>query len=1005
VVKLHDLPPVLFVRRSFRWKLLLGLLGSVAVLAAVTLLVVRSETGRQIDLVTRQAEQRSREAFVELEEYNRAQLSQLSAVFTGSVQAAAALEGALETRDFHTLAQDVDYEFDARRIPHSLVAFTDADGVPVLAMLNRNVLDGDDPAGIRSIAERVLDDADADTRSYRAVRDSLFSMETMLLDLGRPIGTVSVGVPIADTDAERLGSVIGAEVCFVVDRHCVAATTRARADLEDVLVRLAGRTRSELAEAGGERWQLVSDRLLAGDDAVWRVIAVPLDPVVAPFERVQNALLLGGLAALLLAVIVASVLSRSLTRPVRALVDAASRIGEGDYATRVEVRSIDEMGTLARAFNEMAEGLALKQRYRGVLDKVVSRDVAEELLKGEVVLGGEKREVTTVFADITGFTTITDGMEPAGVIALLNECMELLSEAIEVEGGVVDKYVGDEIMAIFGAPVTRQYDPLRAARAALGMQRAMDRLNTERTRRGEVALRISIGMNTGHVMAGNMGSANRLNYTVLGDAVNMAARIEAMAEGGQILMSEHTLRHLQGHVQVRDLGVRELRGFAQPVGIFELLALSPGAPEPDRPGQLRRSTPRAAVIVGAALVAALVMPAPAAAQAFPELPTLQGITLSSASGWFQAGFSGRLDIDAYLPQDDPAWIIPSTSPFVAPRLRIFSDAFFGERILASAELRVDRGEEPAAGDMEARVDQLFIRFIPAAPVALQLGKFVSPFGGWAQRHHSGADPFVRPPLPHDYRTVLTAHHAPSSAVALATWKNAPDAHRPRGAPVIWGAPYQWGAMLMGSAGKVSWRAAAMNSAPSSEPEEWGLARGFSAPSYVASAGIQLHPALRLELSFDTGPWMTADATGLAAGADPSAYSQRIWGAEAIWKYGNNVLRGELFHDTWGVPNVGYNVVDLSWYAEAERTIVPGLTVAGRYGMIHFSALGDGYYAEPGLGTGDDAKWDYDVSRLQLSAGYRLARNAGVLAEMMFNDSASPESFRDNLLSLQLWWEF
>jgi adenylate cyclase len=169
-------------------------------------------------------------------------------------------------------------------------------------------------------------------------------------------------------------------------------------------------------------------------------------------------------------------------------------------------------------------------------------------------------------------------MEPVQVINLLNECMERLSGVIDAEGGVVDKYVGDEIMALFGAPIARADDALRGVRAALGLQRAMQELNEQRAARGELPLQISVGVNTGACMAGNMGSAQRLNYTVLGDAVNMAARIEGLAAPGQVLITEHTFRHVEGSVEVRDAGLRELRGCAHPVRVYEAVSVTrPGA--------------------------------------------------------------------------------------------------------------------------------------------------------------------------------------------------------------------------------------------------------------------------------------------------------------------------------------------------------------------------------------------------------------------------------------------
>jgi hypothetical protein len=515
----------------------------------------------------------------------------------------------------------------------------------------------------------------------------------------------------------------------------------------------------------------------------------------------------------------------------------------------------------------------------------------------------------------------------------------------------------------------------------------MQELNEQRAARGELPLQISVGVNTGACMAGNMGSAQRLNYTVLGDAVNMAARIEGLAAPGQVLITEHTFRHVEGSVEVRDAGLRELRGFAHPVRVYEAVSVTEV--------EAHSAPTHATFARGLALIPVLLaLAAPASAQLLGELPTLERLHYTSPSGNFELGFSGRLDLEGYLPNHRPFWIIPDTDAFAAPRLRLFVDAFFGDHVIGSAEVRADRGEEPRAGPLELRVDQLFLRVAPHAAFAAQAGKFVSPFGGWIQRHHTRADPFIRPPLAYDHRTVLNAGHAPPDAASLLMWKHASDSWRPTGAPPIWGAPYQWGGMLLGQAGPVNWRAAIMNSAVSSEPEEWGLQRGFSDPSFVVNAGLAVLPSLRLEASYNHGPWMRNDATGVPTTSyGGNSYDQRLWGLEAVWRRGQTSVRGELLHDTWEVPNITYDPVDISWYVEGETVIYAGVSVAARYGTIHFSEVGWG---------GTDQKWDHDVSRIQLSAGYRLARNAGIRTEYGANAGTDNDA---RLFAVQLWWEF
>jgi len=224
----------------------------------------------------------------------------------------------------------------------------------------------------------------------------------------------------------------------------------------------------------------------------------------------------------------------------------------------------------------MTRGLRLKERYRGLLDKVVSREVAEELTKGEVVLGGENRLATVLFADVRGFTALTEGMEPQRVIGLINECMEILSAAVDAEGGVVDQYVGDELMAVFGAPIRREDDALRAVRAGLLMREGMEELNRRRTERGEAPLGVGIGINTGTVVAGNMGSHDRLNYTVLGDAVNLGARLCSGAGRGDLLVTEATLAACgagREEIEAEALGGQSFKGFSSDVQVYRVLSL------------------------------------------------------------------------------------------------------------------------------------------------------------------------------------------------------------------------------------------------------------------------------------------------------------------------------------------------------------------------------------------------------------------------------------------------
>lgn len=561
-------------RESFTAKLVVAVLATVGVLLAVTLLVVRSETQGQVELVSVRAVERARQVFEEYEEGRKRALAQRANVFTDSRRTVALLEAAVEAGDTADLAADVAYNLDVAEFDSTtLTALTDTWGEPLLTFMGFATLPGRDPAGIQPLADELLETGRAELIAYREVAGSLFTVRTVSLDLaGRPVGTVSLGMPITDADAEAMGAVLGAEICFVTRDGCLAATRQPRGELGGVLAAMAGEAAAVMEEWNGERWDVVSQPLNPDrPESGWLVMAVPLEPVLAPFDRIRRALTFAALGALLLAVVMAVVLSRGLTRPVRELVTATERVARGEYDAHVADTARDELGQLARSFNAMTEGLALKEQYRGVLDKVVSKDVAEELLRGDLRLGGESREVSILFADIRGFTTLTEGMEPQKVIGILNQTMERLSEAVEAEAGVVDKYVGDEIMAVFGAPLAQEDHAARAVRAGVAMHRAMRAMNAARSGRGEPEIRIGIGVHTGVAVAGNMGSSNRLNYTVVGEAVNLASRLCSAAPPGEFLISEAVRRQVGPEVRTRPVEELELKGFSRPVPVHAVI--------------------------------------------------------------------------------------------------------------------------------------------------------------------------------------------------------------------------------------------------------------------------------------------------------------------------------------------------------------------------------------------------------------------------------------------------
>jgi class 3 adenylate cyclase len=571
---------VRWLRESFAAKLLAALMGTVGVLLIVTFFVVQGETARQVDVAVDRTLQNAGTLFEELNELQREQAARLARPFTEGVRALQLLRQTIDDGDYDYLADVVEYEMQLAGLPDVLLSFTDAEGLPVLTMAHGERFLAGDPADITPLARRLLfEGTELEVSAYRLVDGSMYNVTSLYIDLtGRPIGTITFGLPIQPADVERVGGIGGFEACFHANGACVVQTARVDTEVAALMGEAARSGEILRSRAGGREWSIRSE-LLTPDDAAQgsRVVAVPLDAVLAPFDRIQRALLLGGGAALLLSALLGAVLSRSLTRPVRALVAATGRVARGDYQTEVKVNSHDEMGTLADAFNDMTRGLLLRERYRSVLNKVVSQDVATELMKGDVELGGENRLVTVLFADIRGFTALTDGMEPQEVIGLLNECMECLSQAIDAAGGVVDKFIGDEVMGVFGAPVTQDDHARRAVKAALRMREGMAAFNAGRTSRGEETLGVGVGINSGVAVAGNMGSSNRLNYTVVGDVVNLASRLAGQAKAGEILISGATLRLAGPGVEAPPRGGRSLKGFATEVEVFAVESIASDA--------------------------------------------------------------------------------------------------------------------------------------------------------------------------------------------------------------------------------------------------------------------------------------------------------------------------------------------------------------------------------------------------------------------------------------------
>ncbi|HOE64925.1 MAG TPA: adenylate/guanylate cyclase domain-containing protein [Candidatus Hydrogenedentes bacterium] len=215
------------------------------------------------------------------------------------------------------------------------------------------------------------------------------------------------------------------------------------------------------------------------------------------------------------------------------------------------------------------------EKKRANLGRFLSPAIVDEIMKQDKVLelGGQKRVVTTMFCDIRGFTPIAERLSPAELVALLNEYFTAMTAIIFEHQGTLDKYIGDEIMAVFGAPLSGVDDPARAVRAALKMQKVNAQLNAQRAASGAPLFEIGIGICTGEVIAGYVGSPDRLEFTVVGDRVNTARRLCSLAEPGQVVVAYPTYEHIRDIVNARPIGTVMLKGKESPEHAYEVLSM------------------------------------------------------------------------------------------------------------------------------------------------------------------------------------------------------------------------------------------------------------------------------------------------------------------------------------------------------------------------------------------------------------------------------------------------
>ena len=310
-----------------------------------------------------------------------------------------------------------------------------------------------------------------------------------------------------------------------------------------------------------------------GFSGIGIVSSVPEELAMQEVYNIQRRNLYITIIVLNLAILIVYFFSKSLTTPITNLVNATKEIEKGNFRVGVKPVTGDEIGVLTESFAEMGRGLEEREKMKDAFGKFVNKEIADQVLKGEIKLGGERKKAAVFFSDIRSFTAISEKLEPEEVVEFLNQYMTRMVDCVNKTHGVVDKFIGDAVMAVWGAPVSKGNDTENAINGALMMRTSLIEFNIGRGGDKKPIIKIGSGINTGYLLAGQIGSDERMEYTVIGDTVNLASRIEALNKpfGTDILISADTYKEVKDIFRVEPMQKIMVKGKSEPQQIYAVL--------------------------------------------------------------------------------------------------------------------------------------------------------------------------------------------------------------------------------------------------------------------------------------------------------------------------------------------------------------------------------------------------------------------------------------------------
>ena len=305
-------------------------------------------------------------------------------------------------------------------------------------------------------------------------------------------------------------------------------------------------------------------------------LAISQEKIITSVRKAKLFIIVLTIIITLAGILLSLGLSMYFSRPIHKLRVSAKALGKGEFTHRVRIDRNDELGDLAFAFNRMAEDLELNEKIKSSFGRYVTPEIVDMILENpdSQWMKGSEVEATVLFVDIRGFTTMSEDKSPESIVRLLNNYFTRITDVVIRHGGHLNKFVGDEAMAVFGAPVPNPHHAEAAIQAALDIREAIAQFDREKTM-SDITVHVGIGVNSGEMLAGNLGSQKKMEYTVIGDNVNVASRLTSIAKPGEILISRRTYVLIKDQIPVRleKRGKMPVKGRRIKIDVFNVLDL------------------------------------------------------------------------------------------------------------------------------------------------------------------------------------------------------------------------------------------------------------------------------------------------------------------------------------------------------------------------------------------------------------------------------------------------